>query len=188
VGTIDFRPREEHLVHIRSLLAGVGVATAVGAGALVAVTTASADPGSGTTTASSSPSSSSCPRADVRKEVADYLNAHPDVKQELQKIRSLPKDQRAAERKTYLAAHPDVKQQLQTFRADRRGAWWETVGNESAILQAHPDLADLFKAVGAAPAGQRQATAQAYLKQHPDVGKELQQVRQEHRQACHPGK
>lgn len=174
-------------MHIRSLLAGAGVATAVGVGALVVVTTASADPGPGTT-ASSSPATSSCPRAGVRKEVTDYLTAHPDVKQELQKIRSLPKDQRAAERKTYLTAHPDVKQQLQKFRADRRGAWWETAGNEAAILQAHPDLADLFKAVGNAPAGQRRATAQAYLEQHPDVRTELQQVRQQQRQACHPAK
>ena len=176
-------------MHIRSLLAGVGLATAVGVGGVVVVTTASADPGSGTT-ASSTPSSStsSCPRADVRKEVADYLNAHPDVKAELQKIRSLPKDQRAAERNGYLTAHPDVKQQLATFRADRRSAGWEAIGNKAAILAAHPDLADLFKAVGAAPAGQRQATAQAYLKQHPDVKKELQQIRQQQRQACHPGK
>lgn len=180
-------------MHIRSLLAGVGLATAVGVGSLVAVSTASADPspataGSSPATASSSPATSSCPRADVGKEVTDYLNAHPDVQQELQKIRSLPKDQRAAERKTYLTAHPDVQQQLQTFRADRRGAWWETAGNEAAILQAHPDLADLFTTVGSAPAGQRQATAQAYLKQHPDVRTELQQVRQQQRQACHQGK
>lgn len=180
-------------MHIRSLLAGVGLATAVGVGSVVAVSVASADPGSTTSssspaTPSASPSNSSCPRADVRKEVADYLNAHPDVKQELQKIRSLPKDQRAAERKSYLSAHPDVKQQLQTFRADRRSASWESIGNKAAILQAHPDLADLFKAVGAAPAGQRQAAAQAYFTQHPGVRKELQQVRQQQRQACHPGK
>ena len=65
---------------------------------------------------------------------------------------------------------------------------WEAIGNKAAILAAHPDLADLFKAVGAAPAGQRQATAQAYLKQHPDVRTELRQIRQQQRQACHPGK
>ncbi len=180
-------------MHIRSLLAGVGVAAVVGVGALVAVDVASADPGSGSTssaaTTSSTPSSAaSCPRADLRKEVADYLAAHPDVKAELQKIRSLPQDQRAAERKQYLAAHPDVAAQLATFRKDRRSAWWEVAGNESAVLSAHPDLADLFKAVGAAPAGQRQAAAQAYLAQHPDVKAELQQLRKEHRQACQAGK
>lgn len=180
-------------MHIRSLLAGVGLAAAVGVGSLVAVDVASADPGSGspattaaTTTDGSAPASgtSSCPRAELRQEVAGYLAAHPDVKAELQKIRSLPQDQRAAERKQYLAAHPDVAQQLATFRADRRSAWWEVAGNEAATLSSHPDLADLFKAVGAAPAGQRQAAARAYLAQHPAVKAELQQLRAQHRQAC----
>lgn len=178
-------------MHIRSVLVGVGVAAAVGVGSLVAVDVASADPGSGSTPAtgsSTSTTTASCPRADLRKQVADYLAAHPDVKAELQKIRSLPQDQRAAERKQYLAAHSDVAKQLATFRQDRRSAWWELTGDEAAAIAAHPDLADLFKTVGAAPAGQRQAAAQNYLKQHPDVKTELQQLRKEHRQACQAGK
>ena len=176
-------------MHIRSVLVGVVVAAAVGVGSLVAVDVATADPGSGSTPAAgTSGPAASCPRGDVRKEVVAYLAAHPDVKAELQKIRSLPQDQRAAERRQYLAAHPDVAQQLATFRGDRRSAWWESVGNEAALLSAHPELADLFTTVGAAPAGQRQATAQAYLAQHPDVRTELQQLRRDHRQACQAGK
>ena len=175
-------PRRGAPVHIRSVLIGVGLAAAVGAGSLAVVEVASADP------TPSSSSSSSCPRADVHKQVADYLNAHPDVKQELQKIRSLPQDQRAAERKSYLSAHADVAQQLKTFAGDRKNAWWESAGNREAILAAHPDLADLFKAVGQAPAGQRQAAAQSYFKDHPNVQAELKQVRQQVAQQCKAGK
>jgi hemophore-related protein len=172
-------------VHIRSVLVGFGLAAVVGAGSLAVVEVASADP-TPSPSATPSQSSASCPGADVRKEVTDYLNAHADVKQELQKIRSLPQDQRATERKNYLNAHSDVAQQLKKFAADRKNAHWETVGNRAAVLAAHPDLADLFKTVGQAPAGQRQAAAQSYLKDHPNVKDELKQVRQQ--QSCKAGK
>jgi hemophore-related protein len=172
-------------VHIRSVLVGVGLAVAVGAGSLAVVEVASADPAPSTAPA---PASAGCPRADVHKQLTDYLNAHPDVKQELQKIQSLPQDQRANERKNYLSAHADVAQQLKTFATDRKNAWWETVGNREALLRSHPDLADLFTAVGNAPAGQRQAAAQSYFQQHPNVKTELQQVRKQQAQACRGAK
>ncbi|UZJ25090.1 hemophore-related protein [Rhodococcus antarcticus] len=60
--------------------------------------------------------------------IATYLDAHPDLSAELQTLKALPKDQRAAASKTYFTAHPDertafrdARAGLRTFRATCHG-------------------------------------------------------------------
>jgi hemophore-related protein len=52
--------------------------------------------------------------------IATYLDAHPDLGAELQTLRALPKDQRAAAAKTYFVAHPDERTAFRDARAGLR--------------------------------------------------------------------
>lgn len=52
--------------------------------------------------------------------VAAYLDAHPDLSAELQTLKALPKDQRAAAAKTYFAAHQDERAAFRDARAGLR--------------------------------------------------------------------
>ncbi|WP_369640729.1 hemophore-related protein, partial [Nocardia sp. JMUB6875] len=48
--------------------------------------------------------------------VAAYLAAHPDVAAEIAKLKSLPKDQRKAERQAWRQANPQAAQDLKAAR------------------------------------------------------------------------
>lgn len=72
--------------------------------------TASADP------IQCSAQSLAAARAAAKPQIASYLSAHPDLAAEIAHLRSLPKDQRAAERRAYRQAHPDLVAGLRTAR------------------------------------------------------------------------
>jgi hemophore-related protein len=174
-------------VHVRSLVAGIGIAAVAVTVPLVVVSTASAQDSPST----SSNATSNCPRLDLRKEVKNYLTAHPDVKQELATVRALPQDQRAQARRQYLAAHPDVAAQLKEFRQDRRGTWAEVAGGRTAELDKYPAVQALLQDLATTPAGQRAAEAKTYLTAHPDARTQLKELRADTRtrlQTCRAGK
>jgi hemophore-related protein len=56
-------------------------------------------------------------RADSAPKVSAYLQAHPDVDQELTTLRADSKDQRRDDAKAYVAAHPDVGAALKDARS-----------------------------------------------------------------------
>ncbi|MFI5777878.1 hemophore-related protein [Nocardia sp. NPDC051570] len=56
-------------------------------------------------------------RAQVAPQTAAFLATHPDLAGELAKIKSLPKDQRKAERRAYRQSH---EQEMRDFRAVRQ--------------------------------------------------------------------
>jgi hemophore-related protein len=174
-------------VHVRSLVAGIGIAAVAVAVPVVVVSTASAQDSPST----SSTAAANCPRLDLRKQVKDYLAAHPDVARELATLRALPQDQRAQARRQYLAAHPDVAAQLQQFRQDRRGTWAEVAGQRTAELDKYPAVQALLQDLATTPSGQRAAEAKKYLADHPDAKSQLRQLRSDDRarlQTCRAGK
>ncbi|MBY8862600.1 heme-binding protein [Nocardia sp. CA2R105] len=80
------------------LTATAGLATL----AIALPATASADPAQCTVQNRAAAHAAAAPK------VAAYLAAHPDLSAELAHIRTLPKDQRKAERQSYRQAHPDL--------------------------------------------------------------------------------
>ncbi|MBC2638126.1 MULTISPECIES: hemophore-related protein [unclassified Rhodococcus (in: high G+C Gram-positive bacteria)] len=56
-------------------------------------------------------------RADSAPKVSAYLQAHPDVDQELTALRMEPRDQRKSDAKAYFAAHPDAAAALKDARS-----------------------------------------------------------------------
>ncbi len=56
-------------------------------------------------------------RADSAPKVSAYLQAHPDVDQELTALRGEPKDHRKEDAKAYFGAHPDVAAALKDARS-----------------------------------------------------------------------
>jgi hemophore-related protein len=170
-------------VHIRSLLAGIGITAVALAGPLAVVSTANAAPSSSTT-------AQNCPRLAAHQAVKGYLAAHPDVAQEVKKLRQLPQDQRAQARQHYLAAHPDVATAVKQLRAGRRGSWAEVAGRTAAELDEYPAVKALVEQLGQTPAGQRAAAAQQYLADHSDAKAQLKQLRADNRsrlQSCRSG-
>ena len=169
----------------KSLLAagsGVAVLLAVGAPA-VAYAEGNESRGSTSTAAS-------CPRQDVHKAVAAYLDAHPDVAAEVTKIRALPADQRAAARKAYLAQHSDVAAALHGLRAQAQGDWAEALAPVGAYLADHPDVADLLTQLKNASATQRKQVAESYLSAHPGTQAELRgalKALRQHARTCRTG-
>jgi hemophore-related protein len=165
--------------------AGLAVLLAVGVPA-VASAESGATPSAGTSTAAAA----NCPGQAARQAVATYVAAHPDLAEELAKLRALPKDQRPAARKAYLAQHPDVAKALQAARSSAGAGLAGRLGSLGDYLAAHPDVATLLDQLRAAPAGQRRQVAQAYLTAHPQVKAELRdglkQLRQ-HARSCRAG-
>ena len=165
--------------------AGITVLLAVGVPAVASAESGST-PGAGTSTAAAA----NCPGHEARQAIAGYVAAHPDVAEELAKLRALPKDQRAAARKAYLAQHPDVAKALQDARTSAGAGLAGRLGSLGDFLAAHPDVASLLDQLRAAPAGQRSQVAQTYLSAHPQTKAELlaglKQLRQ-HARSCRTG-
>jgi hemophore-related protein len=164
--------------------AGITVLLAVGVPAV-----ASAEGGS-TPSAGGSTVAANCPVHEARQAIATYVAAHPDVAEELAKLRALPKDQRAAARKDYLAQHPDVATAIEGARTAAGAGLAGRLGSLGDFLAAHPDAATLLDQLRAAPAGQRAQAAQKYLDAHPQTKTELldalKQLRQ-HARSCRSG-
>ena len=165
--------------------AGLSVLLAVGVPAV-----AYAESGSTSSPTTTTAAAAGCPGHAARQAVTAYLAAHPDVAAEVAKLRSLPKDQRAAARKAYLAQHPDVAKALQDARTSAGAGLAGRLGSLGDYLAAHPDVATLLDQLRAAPAGQRGQVAQAYLTAHPQTKTELRdglkQLRQ-HARSCRAG-
>lgn len=176
-------------MHIRPklLAAGAGI-TALLAVGVPAV--ASAESGSTPSAGTSTSAAATCPGQAARQSIATYVAAHPDVAEEMAKLRALPKDQRAAARKAYLAQHPDVAKALQAARTSAGAGLAGRLGSVGDFLAAHPDAATLLDQLRAAPAGQRAQVAEKYLDAHPQTKTELlaglKQLRQ-HARTCRAG-
>jgi heme-binding protein len=174
-------------MHIRPKLlaagAGLTVLLAVGVPAV-----ASAEGGSTPSAGTSTAAAATCPGQQARQAIATYVAAHPDVAEEMAKLRATPKDQRAAARKTYLAQHADVAAALRNARSSAGLAG--RLGSLGDFLAAHPDVATLLDQLRSAPAGQRAQAAQSYLSAHPQTKTELlaglKQLRQ-HAGSCRAG-
>jgi heme-binding protein len=129
-----------------------------------------------------STSSSTSARTCVRP-VAAYLSAHPDVATELQTLKELPQDQRAAARTSWAQAHQEeatgLRQARQEGRADR------LAGLEAAntYAAAHPDVSALLDQLQKAPVGSRAATVRQYVAAHPGTRSEIKGLRAALRQA-----
>jgi hemophore-related protein len=165
--------------------AGLSVLLAVGVPAV-----AYAESGSTPSTPSSPAAAATCPGQAARQAIAAYLAAHPDVAAEVAKIRSLPKDQRAAARKAYLAQHPDVAKALHAARASAGADLAGRLAPLGDYLAAHPDVSGLLDQLRDAPAAQRRQVAENYLKAHPQTKGELRdglkQLRK-HARSCRTG-
>jgi hemophore-related protein len=165
--------------------AGLTVLLAVGVPAV-----AYAESGSTPSTGTSSDAAANCPGKAAHQAIAVYLAAHPDVAAEVAKLRTLPKDQRAAARKAYLAQHPDAAKGLRGARATAGAGLAGRLGSAGDYLAAHPDVAALLDQLRGAPAGQRRQVAANYLEAHPQTKAELRdglkQLRQ-HARSCRAG-
>ena len=165
--------------------AGLSVLLAVGVPAV-----ASAESGSTPSAGTSTAAAANCPGQAARQAIAGYVAAHPDVAEEMAKLRALPKDQRPAARKAYLAQHADVAKALQDARTAAGAGLAGRLGSLGDFLAAHPDVATLLDQLRAAPAGQRAQVAQTYLSAHPQTKTELlaglKQLRQ-HARSCRAG-
>lgn len=93
-------------------LAGTDASTPTTSSSAAGTTSAPADP------ARCTPAQRWDALAIAAPKVAAYLDAHPDLSAELQTLKDLPKDQRAAAAKTYFTAHRDEKAALRYARAD----------------------------------------------------------------------
>ena len=169
------------------LVAGAGLAVVLAVGVpAVASAESGSTPSAGTSTAAAT----NCPAQAARQSIATYVAAHPDVAEEMAKLRALPKDQRAAARKAYLAQHPDVAKALQAARTSAGAGLAGRLGSLGDFLAAHPDAATLLDQLRAAPAGQRAQVAEKYLDAHPQTKTELLDAlkqRRQHARSCRAG-
>ncbi|MBO0855728.1 MAG: hemophore-related protein [Nocardia sp.] len=56
----------------------------------------------------------------IKPQVDNYLNSHPDLKAEMGKLKGMPKDQRKAEMKNYRQGHQQEMQDLKNLRKPMR--------------------------------------------------------------------
>ena len=165
--------------------AGLTVLLAVGVPA-VASAESGATPSAGTSTAAAA----TCPGQEARQAIATYVAAHPDVAEEMAKLRAMPKADRPAARKAYLAEHADVAKALRAARSSAGVGLPGRLGSLGDFLAAHPDVATLLDQLRAAPAGHRSQVAQTYLSAHPQTKAELlaglKELRQ-HARSCRAG-
>lgn len=100
----------------------------------------------------------------------EFLQDHPDLKAQLEKLRAMSREERQA----WMKEHPEAAEKIKQAMAAAEGAGRKPdAGRIAEFIKAHPELKDSIEKLKAMTPEERQA----WLKEHPDVAEKIEKAK-----------